>query len=228
MGEALRVLGIVPVTEAAFGWLLTREGFEVRIEQTPHGGLTQFQAWKPNAVVLDWDLLGAEATRVCAELAAETEFGDGAVIGVAGSGDAGAIFDALRAGALDFLRKPLDALELFCRIKSHLGHLEARKEDTVRVGNLTLDTRNHLAKEAGRVIPLTPSECSIFRFLLAEPGRAVGVETLLVEALGYPARLGNPEIVRTHVRNLRQKIELDAARPRRIVNIPRVGYVYRS
>lgn len=227
MGDGMRVLGIVPISESAFGWLLAREGYDVRIEQTVDGGLNQLNGWKPHAVILDWDMLGDDAARVCTRIATEVEADDGAVIGISADVDREAPCEALLAGAIAFLRKPLDALELFCRLRSHLGRLDPVGPETVQVGDVLLDARNHVAKKDGASVALTPSECSIFQFLMTRPGRAVGVETLLVEALGYPARLGNPEIVRTHVRNLRQKLEEDPRQPRFIVNIPRVGYVLR-
>ena len=71
---------------------------------------------------------------------------------------------------------------------------------------------------------LTPHEAAILRHLASCLGRCVPTEELLVEALGYPPRLGNPEIVRTHIRNLRQKLEPDPACPRFLINVPRVGY----
>ncbi len=227
MAQTLRVLGIVPISEASFGWLLAREGYDVRIEQSASGGMAQVKSWKPHAVLLDWELLGDDAPRVCLDAAAAVEATQGAVVGISNQVNREAPCEALRAGARDCLRKPLDALELFCRLRSHLSHLRAQEPETVQVGDVLLDARNHQAHKDGRLIPLTPSECSILRFLLSQPDRAVGVETLLVEALGYPSLLGNPEIVRTHVRNLRQKLEGDPTRPRSIVNIPRVGYLYR-
>lgn len=226
--QALRVLGMVTAAESAFGWLLTREGFDVRIEQEADEGLSLLPRWEPHAVILDWDMLGTRAPEVCKRAVSAVEPREGAVIAFSADGAGRAPREALAAGALDFLRKPLDALELYCRLKSHLSRLCADDAETVEVGGVALDARNHVARQGERSIPLTPSECAILRFLLTHTGRAVDVETLLVQALGYPARLGNPEIVRTHVRNLRQKLEPDPASPRLIVNIPRVGYLVRA
>jgi two-component system alkaline phosphatase synthesis response regulator PhoP/two-component system response regulator RpaA len=132
-------------------------------------------------------------------------------------------FEAFEHGAVDFLAQPIDSLEVLWRLKAHL-RLVQDDTQTIQVGDLCLDWRNHVVTVAGRTVSITPNECAILRHLLAQPGRAFDVESLLVGALQYPPQLGNPEIVRTHIRNLRSKVDREGAR--RILNIPRVGYVF--
>ncbi|MBM3266489.1 MAG: response regulator transcription factor [Candidatus Sericytochromatia bacterium] len=132
-------------------------------------------------------------------------------------------------GVWDFMPRPVDHEELVWRLRAHLqGAMAASPaRDVVQAGGMQLDTRNHTVSLGGDPVMLTPNECAILHKLLEAPGRAFDVETLLVDALGYPPRLGNPEIVRTHVRNLRQKLEDDPREPKLIVNLPRIGYAVR-
>ncbi|MBM3274309.1 MAG: winged helix-turn-helix transcriptional regulator, partial [Candidatus Sericytochromatia bacterium] len=118
-------------------------------------------------------------------------------------------------------------IEFALRVRALTREL-AEPQDYYRVGPLVLDSCNHTLSAGGSVMAVTPSECRIMKFLMLHADRAVQVESLLVHALDYPPKLGNPEIVRTHIRNLRQKIEPDPAHPRILLNIPRAGYLIRS
>ena len=76
----------------------------------------------------------------------------------------------------------------------------------------------------GRKASLTPAEFAILRLLAAQGGKAVDTERLLVEALGQPRQLGNPQVVHTHMRNLRKKLEADPKAPRLLLR-ESTGYV---
>lgn len=93
--------------------------------------------------------------------------------------------------------------------------------------SIHLDTKLHEVAVGNRRVALTPSEFALLRYLMERPGEPIKAETLLVEALGYPPRVGSPETVRNHLRNLRAKVERDPSAPRYIVNVPRVGYLFR-
>ncbi|MBU6427556.1 MAG: response regulator transcription factor [Cyanobacteria bacterium REEB65] len=180
-------------------------------------------------VVASWQQPDGDATALCRALAALPGPAGAPVVIVASEFPAEAPYESFQAGAIDFMRMPLDPVELTWRLRSHLslGKPEWLAE-RLQAGGLALDVRNHVARLQGREIPLTPSECAILQMLMRAPGRAITIETLLVEALGYPPRLGNPEVVRTHIRNLRLKLEAEPARPVLLVNLPRVGYLLRS
>ncbi len=61
-------------------------------------------------------------------------------------------------------------------------------------------------------------------YLLAHPGRAFSRTELLADVWGW--EFGDQSTVTVHVRRLREKIEVDPTRPRRIATIWGVGYRY--
>ncbi len=136
------------------------------------------------------------------------------------------VYEAFEAGATDVLPLPMDAREFALRVRAHLRRAaRARGIRRIDLCGRVLDFDAHQIFEGGRrTEPLTPRETAILEHLVKRPGRPATTEELLVEALGYPPRRGNPEIVRTHVRHLREKIEPDPSRPRFLLNVPRVGY----
>ncbi len=208
--------------------LFASQGFSVVTVASVGRCLEAIHSGAVDLVVVGWSLSGGDALEVCRHLR-DRQGVRIPVMVLAASGRPEEAYECFEAGARDYLRMPLDPLEVLWRARAHL-HQASREEsgEQLVVGNLTLDLRNHLVIRGAGNVAVTPSECAILRHLMAEPGRAVAIETLLVEALGYPPRLGNPEIVRTHVRNLRQKLEADPRNPALLVNRPRVGYVLKG
>ncbi|MNY70585.1 Transcriptional regulatory protein BaeR [compost metagenome] len=74
-------------------------------------------------------------------------------------------------------------------------------------------------------MPLTPSEFAIMSVLAGHPGRPVSTEALLVEALGEARQLGNPQVVHTHIKNLRRKLEPVPTAPV-LIRSSRRGYTF--
>jgi DNA-binding response OmpR family regulator len=76
---------------------------------------------------------------------------------------------------------------------------------------------------------LTPVEFDLLSYLMAHPGEIFSSESLLHDVWGYPLGTGDPALVRMHIRNLRAKIEPDAAdKPLYIRTVVRRGYTVRA
>lgn len=205
--------------------LLSGHGFEVEAVSGAGGCLGALDQERASLAIVGRRLMDGDGLWLCRVLA-ERFGGQMPVIVVGATGSSDEAYECFEAGARDYLRQPLDPLEVAWRARAHLERARCEAPDErLSAGELTLDLRNHRLGAPGADVPVTPSECAILRLLMTQPGRAVTIETLLVEALGYPPRLGNPEVVRTHVRNLRLKLEADPHRPKLLVNRPRVGYV---
>lgn len=186
----------------------------------------------PDVLLVDMDVNTLDAATFCRSLREDPRWGELPVLVLGQDEGVATRCRMLAAGADDVIAKPFDSLELVLRIRARVRRgrrtMVHAPAPPLRAGDIVLDLGTHMATVGNREVALTQAEFSILSYLLSRPGRAVNAETLLIEALGYPPRVGNPEIVRTHVRNLRQKIEVDPARPTRLVNIPRVGYIIRS
>ncbi len=75
---------------------------------------------------------------------------------------------------------------------------------------------------AGRVVALTARELELLAFLMRHSGQVFRREDLLQQVWGYS--IGDTSTVTVHVRRLREKIEVDPARPRHLVTVWGVGY----
>ncbi len=109
MTQARRVLAIddEPSMTEWLKVLLEHAGYEVRTALIGARGEEIFKSWHPNAVVTDMmlpDVDGIDLVRKCKELDPEVE-----VIVVTGQGNIPRAVEALKAGAYDFLEKPIDS-----------------------------------------------------------------------------------------------------------------------
>ncbi|MBM3275194.1 MAG: response regulator transcription factor, partial [Candidatus Sericytochromatia bacterium] len=128
-------------------------------------------------------------------------------------------YAAFADGCDDYVVRPFDPLELQFRVKALLRRSTwAELPPCLELGDLKLDEGRYVVFEGAKEVALTPSEFAILRVLMYRPHQIVRVETLLTEALGYPSGTGNPQVIHTHIKNLRGKLELNPAKPERIMS----------
>nr|WP_239016968.1 response regulator [Sphingomonas ginkgonis] len=132
---------------------------------------------------------------------------------------------ALDLGADDYVTKPFDSEEVLARIRAALRHklLAQGSAPVVQAGAVAIDLVNRIITRDGVEVHLTRKEYDVLAQLAASPGRVVTHQRVLQAAwpFEHDRRIDYLRIV---VRNLRQKLEADPARPALIVNEMGVGY----
>ncbi len=93
------------------------------------------------------------------------------------------------------------------------------------VGGYVLDTRSYelITPTRGKV-RLTPVQYELLHHLMSHPGEIFSPSRLLDEVWDYPSDTGSPDLVRVHIKNLRERIEQDPRRPHFIRTVPGYGY----
>jgi len=138
---------------------------------------------------------------------------------------------ALDAGADDYIVKPFHLRELAARLRAILRRARElpsiSKPAVIRVGGLELDHEKRLLTKAGEAIRLTPKEFELLEYLMSHPGIPIPHARLL-RAVWGPEYGNELEYLRTFVRQLRKKIEDDAAAPTYLMTDPHVGYRFRD
>jgi two-component system KDP operon response regulator KdpE len=132
---------------------------------------------------------------------------------------------ALDLGAADYVTKPFDTEELLARVRAALRHrLTADGGQTlVTIGGVTIDLLDRRVTRDGVEIHLTPKEFVAMAELARFPGRVITHQVLL-RAVWPNDYERHVEYLRVLIRNMRQKLEIDPARPALIVNELGVGY----
>ena len=132
---------------------------------------------------------------------------------------------ALDLGADDYVTKPFDGEELLARLRAALRHrVSAQGSDPiVRAGDLRIDLANRLVCRDTSEIHLTRKEYDVLAELAMAPGRVV-THTRILKAAWPLEHDRKIEYLRIVIRNIRQKLEIDPARPTVIANELGIGY----
>ena len=139
----------------------------------------------------------------------------------------------LNMGADDYVTKPFTPLELLARISSHLRryekYLQATGEDVpkesetiFRLGGLELNEETVQLTVDGEPVKLTPMEFRIVQLLIKNPGRVFSADEIYERV--WNEKAVNTDTIMVHVRNIREKIEVDPKNPRYLKVVWGVGY----
>jgi DNA-binding response OmpR family regulator len=132
----------------------------------------------------------------------------------------------LELGADDYITKPFDLDVLLARIRAVLRRTEAapvRPAGPLVVGDLTVDPDAHTVHLKDRPVGLPPRAFDLLHALALNAGRTISPQDLLARVWGAEFK-GEPQVVYVHIRLLREKLEADPERPRRIITVRGVGY----
>jgi DNA-binding response OmpR family regulator len=136
----------------------------------------------------------------------------------------------LNVGADDYVTKPFNPLELVARIKSQLrrfnqlgGNTDNESDNIYHNGGLTVNDDLKQVTVDGETVKLTPIEYSILLLLIKNQGRVFST-TLIYETIWNENAVGVENTVAVHIRNIREKIEINPKEPRYLKVVWGVGY----
>jgi two-component system, OmpR family, KDP operon response regulator KdpE len=138
------------------------------------------------------------------------------------SDEAGKV-QALDFGADDYVTKPFGMDELVARMRAALRHqLQTHGERPLfKVGDLSVDLVRRVVKLRGEEVRLSPKEYDLLRVLVQHAGKVLTHRFLLNELWSTPI---DTQYLRIYVRQLRNKIESNPARPQYILTETGIGY----
>ena len=129
----------------------------------------------------------------------------------------------LETGADDYVVKPFSLGELLARVRAVLRRSVPETTTALQASDLVLDLIGRKAYRSEQELRLSHKEFDLLAALIRNTGTALSRDRLLQEVWGYDYP-GDTRTVDVHIRWLREKIEEDAAEPRRIVTVRGVGY----
>ena len=138
----------------------------------------------------------------------------------------------LNMGADDYVTKPFTPLELLARVNSHLRRYskyltavsgeEQEKSHVYTIGGLELNEETVEVTVDGEAVKLTPMEFKIVQLLIKNPGRVFSADEIYERI--WNEKAVNTDTIMVHVRNIREKIEIDPRNPKYLKVVWGVGY----
>lgn len=137
----------------------------------------------------------------------------------------------LNIGADDYVTKPFVPMELLARVNSQLRRYQRylkmaasnqENDDVYAQGGLELNVNTKEVLVDGKNVRLTPIEFKILHLLIRNAGRVFSSDEIYEKVWNESAI--NTETVMVHIRNIREKIEIDPKNPHYLKVVWGVGY----
>lgn len=206
---------------------LELNGFEVTICEDGGKGLEEALGGSCDLILLDLMLPGADGFDICRKV---REKHNTPIIIVSAKHED---IDKIRGfglGADDYMTKPFSPGEMVARVRAHLNRYErligSGKNEIIEIRGLKIDRTARKVWVNGEEKNLTAREFDLLAFLASNPNHVYSREELFREIWGMES-VGDIATVTVHIKKIREKVELNSAKPQYIETIWGVGYRFK-
>lgn len=208
---------------------LELSGFEVEIENDGTSGLARALAEEFDLFILDLMLPGVDGFDICKEI---RERKNTPILMVSAKKDDIDKIRGLGLGADDYVTKPFSPSELVARVKAHLARYDRLigsnvvENDIVEIRGIKIDKTARRVWINGEEKQFTTKEFDLLVFLAENPNHVFTKEELFQRVWDMES-IGDIATVTVHIKKIREKIELNTAKPQYIETIWGVGYRFK-
>jgi len=222
---------------------LRGDEFCVTLASRGEKGLQIARQEPPDLVILDIIMPEMDGYQVCRAMRAEPGLAEIPILFLTARVKPQDKIAGFTAGGDDYLCKPFNVDELIMRTRAILRRTRPRPKPRasrsrprtisplhyLNIGKYVLNTRSFELQTPRRgKVRLTPLQYALLYHLMAHPGEAFSPARLLDEVWDYPSGRGSPDLVRVHIKTLRERIENDPRSPTFIRTVPGRGYTVGS
>lgn len=201
---------------------LKHSGYRVMLASDGESGFEMARSERPDLVILDVMLPGANGVEVCQRLR-QMNF-ESPILMLTGKAHLDDRVMGLNAGADDYLAKPFEPRELLARLNALLRRRRiATRQPVIELGEVRVDLANKTATRSGEPLALTKTEYALLDLLARHPGQPVSRENMLDVVWGY-TRFPTTRTIDTHIWRLRKKLGDDGDSPRWLKPVHGQGY----
>lgn len=208
---------------------LELSGFEVEIASDGTSGLKKALEEGVHLVILDLMLPGVDGFEICRQI---REVKNIPIIMVSAKKDDIDKIRGLGLGADDYMTKPFSPSELVARVKAHLNRYErlvssnVKENSIIEIRGIKIDKTARRVWVNGEEKNFTSREFDLLAFLAENPNHVFTKEELFRKIWDMDS-VGDIATVTVHIKKIREKIEVNSAKPQYIETIWGVGYRFK-
>lgn len=208
---------------------LELSGFEVEVENDGMTGLARALAEDFDLFILDLMLPGIDGFEICKQI---RERKNTPILMVSAKKDDIDKIRGLGLGADDYVTKPFSPSELVARVKAHMARYERLvgsnvvENDIIEIRGIKIDKTARRVWINGEEKAFTTKEFDLLTFLAENPNHVYTKEELFREIWDMES-IGDIATVTVHIKKIREKVEMDTAKPQYIETIWGVGYRFK-
>lgn len=209
----------------ALEFILTKEGFQIECAADGLAGLTAFEKYNPDIILLDLMLPGMSGTDVCKTI--RTKSNVPIIMLTAKDAEIDKVV-GLEVGADDYVTKPFSSPELVARIRAVLrrGTIEVQDAgDVIELGPIKLDSARHSVQVSGQEVTMPLKEFEVLEYLMDNAGRVL-TRGQLMDRIWGSNYVGDGKTLDVHIKRIRSKIEQDPANPTLLHTVRGLGYKF--
>lgn len=201
---------------------LLRENYTAAVAQTGEKALSLYEKYGARLIVLDILLPDMDGFWVCRKIREESNV---PILIVSAKTDKEDKLCGLDTGADDYIEKPYDIDIMLAKINGIFKRRYA--VDEIVDGDLRLNRISRTVYKNGVPLEMTAKEFDLLLLLLENNGRTLSKGYLFGKVWGSDS-FSEPQTLTVHIKWLRQKIENDPKKPKKILTVWGVGYKYES
>lgn len=203
---------------------LEAEGYMIYVAASGHAGLEALYEHRPDALILDLILSDMDGLVLCERV---REFSDIPIVILTARTSEDSMVYGLQIGADDYIIKPFSQKVLLARLQAVLRRASfaesVQGSPDIDCGGIVLHCRERRLAIQDRSIVLSHTEFKLLYQLMANANRLITTDEL-VERVWGSEFVGETQSLRTYIRYLRLKLEIDPDDPQRIVTERGIGY----
>ena len=230
---------------------LRGKDYHVNVANSGVAGLRAAHRKIPDLVILDVIMPGMDGFTVCKEMREDPILREVPILFLTAKIKPEDAIIGLSLGADDYLRKPFNVDELLLRVTAILRRTKGENKQisqsetsvlasndlktrpinqsdlnhVIRIGEYSLNTRTYIFSSPKKgSFRVTPVQYALLYHLMSHPNKIFSPSLLLEEVWDYPDSAGSADLVRVHIKNLREAIEENPKEPDFIKTIKGYGY----
>lgn len=202
-------------------------GYAVIVAYDGVSAMSQFEKHAPTLIVLDLMLPDMTGENICRIIRQKSRV---PIMMLTAKIEEESILRGLHIGADDYITKPFSPRQVIARAEAILRRVTTEAvplstEISFFNEELVINCLRQEVRKDGELVGLTPNEYKILMTFIKYPQKTFTRDELITFALGNEFE-GYDRVIDTHIKNIRQKIELDSKNPKYILTVHGIGYKF--